>query len=85
MAPCCGNAYACKKCHDHEEDHQMEAQQVLLMQCMQCGLRQPPAGDWFHPIEVWDMQMPTILYIRCCTLPVHYWTVIPIEQGSDKT
>lgn len=44
LAPCCGQVYPCKKCHDQEEDHQLEAQAVQSMVCMACGLRQPSGG-----------------------------------------
>ena len=44
LAPCCGQVYPCKKCHDQEEDHQLEAQSVQSMVCMACGLRQPSGG-----------------------------------------
>ncbi len=44
VAPCCGNVYPCKKCHDAEEDHVLEAQKVEQMVCMACNLQQPSAG-----------------------------------------
>ena len=44
LAPCCGQVYPCKKCHDQEEDHQLEVQSVQSMVCMACGLRQPSGG-----------------------------------------
>ena len=44
MAPCCGSMYVCKKCHDEEEDHRLEAQSIQTMVCMACGLQQPTAG-----------------------------------------
>ena len=44
LAPCCGQVYPCKKCHDQEEDHQLEVQCVQSMVCMACGLRQPSGG-----------------------------------------
>ena len=44
LAPCCGQVYPCKKCHDQEEDHQLEQQSVQSMVCMACGLRQPSGG-----------------------------------------
>ncbi|EIE21877.1 putative zinc finger protein, partial [Coccomyxa subellipsoidea C-169] len=44
VAPCCGNVYPCKKCHDAEEDHVLESQKVEMMVCMACNLQQTPAG-----------------------------------------
>lgn len=55
VAPCCGNVYPCKKCHDAEEDHVLEAQKVQLMVCMSCNLQQLSAGS----------PVPPVLQTRC--------------------
>ena len=45
VAPCCGRTFVCRFCHDEASDHAMDRYAVREMVCMECGLRQPVAGE----------------------------------------
>ena len=36
VTPCCNKVYACRLCHDAEEDHELERKKVNEIQCLQC-------------------------------------------------
>jgi hypothetical protein len=73
VAPCCGNVYPCKKCHDAEEDHVLESQKVEHMVCMACNLQQTPAGEcdsYISSPHGVDLSLP---HLTCMT-PLHLST-----------
>ncbi|KAK3727886.1 hypothetical protein QZH41_010600 [Actinostola sp. cb2023] len=39
-APCCGKVYACRLCHDKEQDHILDRKSVQTLKCLQCGTEQ---------------------------------------------
>lgn len=40
VAPCCGNVYSCRFCHDEAEGHELDRKQVSEVECSACGVRQ---------------------------------------------
>ena len=40
VAPCCGEVYVCRLCHDAEQDHKLDRYSVEEIVCMACGTRQ---------------------------------------------
>jgi len=43
FTPCCSNIYACRFCHDHAENHELDRTSVQLIVCSQCSKKQPLA------------------------------------------
>lgn len=40
VAPCCGNTYTCRICHDNCENHELDRYSVEEIICLQCETRQ---------------------------------------------
>ncbi|XP_071449841.1 RING finger and CHY zinc finger domain-containing protein 1-like [Hetaerina americana] len=40
VAPCCGKVYACRFCHDDNEEHSMNRFEVIELVCSECQTRQ---------------------------------------------
>ncbi len=44
-APCCGELFSCRLCHDELKSHCMDRHAVRSVVCTRCGLEQPPAAS----------------------------------------
>lgn len=42
-AKCCGRFYACRRCHDEQEDHEIDRHATEQIACTECGKIQPVA------------------------------------------
>src|SRR3989338_507816 len=40
VAPCCNRIYVCHRCHDANEDHEIDRQEVTEIICRHCHTRQ---------------------------------------------
>jgi len=40
VTPCCDGLYRCRFCHDEEENHTLRRDDVSLVECSHCGVRQ---------------------------------------------
>ena len=40
QTPCCDGLYRCRFCHDEEENHTLRRDDVSLVECSHCGVRQ---------------------------------------------
>lgn len=82
VAPCCGNVYPCKKCHDAEEDHVLESQKVEMMVCMACNLQQTPAGVRLLPCPVLEL-FPSP-HVLCLYVPEVAARICRVASGRSQ-
>jgi len=48
LAPCCNKFYPCHRCHDSNEDHQLDRSSVVTIMCKECRKIQPLDSHCIH-------------------------------------